>query len=286
MEAIHFQYVKTNGVRLHTVTAGPEDGKLVILLHGFPDFWFGWRKQILVLAAAGYKVVVPDQRGYHLSEKPTGVRPYRLNQLKDDVIGLIQHFKRDGATVIGHDWGGAVGWHLASTCPHVVKHLIVINIPHPAVMPKGLAANPIQWLRSAYMFFFQLPQFPEQTLGNKNFTRLAQALQRTSRHGTFSTDELVKYKIAWKQPGALTSMLNWYRAIPRSMTDIGKVHSVDVPTKIIWGVGDVFLSKRLAKKSLQLTKMGSGVWIGEATHWVHQEQPSLVNEQILKFIQS
>ncbi|QDI91285.1 alpha/beta hydrolase [Salicibibacter halophilus] len=284
MTNLDFLYVQTNGIELHVATAGPKEGELVILLHGFPEFWFGWRKQIQPLANAGYKVVVPDQRGYNKSQKPAGIRSYEINQLQNDVIGLINYFQRDHATIIGHDWGGAVAWHLASTHPHKVRQLIVINIPHPGVFPKVMATTPSQWLRSSYMLFFQFPKVPESILSNNNFKIMKQAIQYSSRRGTFTQDDLAAYKTAWQKPKAITSMLNWYRAISISMLSVRKSFPINVPTKIIWGTGDHFLSKALAKESLKFIESGSGIWVEEATHWVHQEQPELVNDQLIRFL--
>ena len=145
---IEFKYLETNGITLHVAVTGPEDGELVILLHGFPDFWYGWRKQIYALSEAGYRVAVPDQRGYNKSDKPKGKKAYVINELGQDIIGLIKHFKREDALIIGHDWGGAVGWHLASTHPEFVQKFIAINIPHMGVFPKALLKIPSQLIKS------------------------------------------------------------------------------------------------------------------------------------------
>ena len=149
--------IKTNGVKLHVVQSGPVDGPLVILLHGFPEFWYGWRKQIPALANAGFRVWAPDQRGYNTSEKPPNVRDYRLDKLADDVAGLIGISGRRRVTVVGHDWGGAVAWWLAANYPELVERLVILNVPHPLVMQRLIYTDPRQTLRSWYMFFFSDP---------------------------------------------------------------------------------------------------------------------------------
>lgn len=284
MAGIDFKYIKTNGIELHVAISGPEDGDLVILLHGFPDFWFGWRKHIETLAAEGYRVVVPDQRGYNKSDKPEGRRSYEIDQLQKDVIGLIKHFGRQDAAIIGHDWGGAVAWHLAAVHPHLVNRLIIINMPHPAVFPKVMLRIPLQWLRSSYILFFQFPKVPERISSSSNFLIMEKALQYSSRKGTFAHDEIKAYKAAWAEPGALTSMLDWYRAVPISWRKIEKDKRIHIPAKIIWGTGDQFLSKKLAKESLKFIDSESVTWVEDATHWVNQEQPDLVNEQLIQFL--
>lgn len=281
---IDFKYIKTNGIELHVAISRPEDGDLVILLHGFPEFWFSWRKQIGALAAEGYRVVVPDQRGYNKSWKPRGRRAFEINQLQKDVIGLIGHFGREAAAIIGHDWGGAVAWHLAGTHPHMVRCMVIINMPHPSIFPKVMLKRPLQWLRSSYILFYQLPKVPEKILSSSNFRMMEKALQYTSRRGTFTQDELTAYKSSWGEPKALESMLNWYRAVPASWKEIVKNMRINVPSKIIWGTGDQFLSKQLAEESLKFIDSESIIWVEDATHWVHQEQPEFVNARLIQFL--
>lgn len=163
MEQIEFQSIQTNGVTLHTAMAGPENGPLLVLLHGFPEFWYGWKNQIIPLAEAGYRVVVPDQRGYHLSDKPGGVESYVLDKLRDDIVDLIKTLSPNQKAIVGgHDWGGAVAWHLASTRSQYVEKLIIVNMPHPRVMMKVLPFYPPQWKKSSYIAFFSFRMFQRQ----------------------------------------------------------------------------------------------------------------------------
>ncbi|ARK28579.1 alpha/beta fold hydrolase [Halalkalibacter krulwichiae] len=283
MTKVEFIKIETNGVRIHMAVSGPTKGPLIILLHGFPEFWYGFRKQIEPLVKAGYRVVVPDQRGYNFSEKPEKIENYTLDQLARDVIGIIQFFKREKACIIGHDWGGLVAWHLASYHGQYVDKLIVINSPHPLVMMKCYV--PIQWVRSLYILFFQMPNVPEQLLKARKYALLANVLKRTSKEGTFSHDELENYKESWSNSRAISSMINWYRALRKDLRLISESPKVQVPVQILWGQKDVFLAKGLAKRSLQYCTDGSLVLIS-ATHWVQHEQPLIVNQLILEFLKS
>lgn len=284
MQEVEFHLIETNGIRLHTAVAGPEDGELVVLLHGFPEFSYGFHHQMEELAASGYRVVAPDQRGYHLSDKPEQIEDYTINKLSDDIAGLIEAFGETSAIVIGHDWGGAVAWHLAAAKPEYVKKLIAINIPHPAAMPRVFMKNPLQWLKSSYMAFFQLPEVPEKLMAANDFESMKQAMKGTARPDAFTEQELDQYKAAWSQPGALTGMLNWYRAIRKgSLMQMPKA-PLRMPVRIIWGLGDQFLSPMLATESLKFCENAELVWVGEATHWVHHEQPEIVNRLIKEFL--
>ena len=277
-------YIETNGIRLHAVAEGPEEGPLVLLLHGFPEFWYGWIHQIGPLADKGCRVVAPDLRGYNLSDKPEGVDQYTLDLLRDDVAGVISHFGREHAIVVGHDWGGAVAWHLAATKPELVELLIAVNIPHPKAMPRVLAKNPLQWVKSSYMAFFQIPELPEKAMAADYFKTMVGSLVSTSRPDTFSEEELEVYKEAWAQPGALTAMLNWYRALRQGSIQQTPDGNITVPVRMIWGVGDQFLSPMLAKESMNFCEDGELVFVGEATHWVHHEQAYILNMLITRFI--
>lgn len=284
MANVSFQFVKTNGIHLHLAIAGPVDGPLVILLHGFPEFWFGWNNQLQALAEKGYRVVAPDQRGYNLSDKPKGIDHYTLDSLRDDVVGLIEFFQEKAAVIVGHDWGGAVAWHLAATRPEFVEKLIVLNIPHPRAMPRVLIKNPLQWMKSSYMAFFQLPHLPEKALGMGEFKRLHQGIAQSSNPHTFSTVEIEQYKTAWSQSDALTAMLNWYRAIRKGSFKQVPETKINVPVRIIWGLGDQFLSPMLAKESMAFCEEVNLAFVEQATHWIQHEQPEIVNHLIIQFI--
>ena len=281
---LNHQYIKTNGITLHVVEAGPTDGPLVILLHGFPEAWYGWRYQIETLAAAGGHVLAPDQRGYNLSDKPKGVKSYRLNTLARDILGLIDWAGRDRAVVIGHDWGAAVGWYLATCYPDRIAKYIALNVPHPSLMLEMLKKHPRQLLKSWYIFFFQLPWLPEKTIERLGSSDRTMPLRQSSRTGTFSPTDLARYRRSWGIPGALTGMINWYRATLRYPGELPKNPGVKVPVLIIWGKQDSFLLPEGAEVSLQVCEKGRLVFVPEASHWVQHEEPAKVNRLILDFI--
>lgn len=282
-DGLSSRFVETNGVRLHVMESGPPDGPLVLLLHGFPEFWYGWRQQIGVLAQAGFRVWTPDQRGYNLSDKPTGLDAYRLDTLARDVIGLIDAAGRERALLVGHDWGGVVGWWTAMHYAERLEKLVILNAPHPTAMRHRLLRRPRQWLMSAYAAFFQLPRLPEWLILRDNCKGGKRALRSTSRPGTFSDADLDLYCEAWQQPRAMTSMLNWYRALVRRMPGKPQHTRVIVPALILWGARDFALSRELAPASAALCDRGQLVMIEQATHWVQHEEAARVNTLLLDF---
>jgi len=283
---LQHHHLKTNGITLHVVEAGPDNGPLVILLHGFPEFWYGWRYQIDALAQAGFRVLAPDQRGYNLSDKPKSVSSYNLDQLAADVVGLIDAAGCDKAFLVGHDWGGASAWWTAIKYPERVERLVILNSPHPKVMRQNLLHNRAQQKKSWYFFLFQIPFLPEQRMRKNNWQVGARALQGTSRKGTFSEADLALYREAWSQPGAVTGMLNWYRAAFRNRPVRIRNSRVTMPTLIIWGERDKFLQRELAQQSFEFCDNGKLVFIEDASHWVQHEETQRVNELFLEFLQS
>jgi len=276
--------VPTNGLHLHVVQCGPADGPLVVLLHGFPEFWGSWREQIPALAGAGYRVWVPDQRGYNLSDKPLGISAYVLPILAADILGLLDAAGSQRAHIVGHDWGGIVAWYLAAQYPERVASTTIINVPHPAVALPNLWRVPSQLARSWYIGFFQLPGLPERLMRRNNWRFGAQSLKGTSRPGTFPAAEVARYKEAWAQPGAATAMINWYRAL-RLPTGT-RWRPIPGPVQIIWGKQDAFLAAELAEFSLKQCVQAELHYFAEATHWVQLEEAVAVNELILRFIEA
>ncbi len=276
--------IDVDGTRLHVIQAGPDGGPLVVLLHGFPEFWYGWRHQIPSLAAAGYRVWIPDQRGYNSSDKPPGICAYRLDVLAGDVLALIQAAGRTQASVIGHDWGGAIAWWLAAHHPDRLRHLIVINCPHWAVFRRQLRRDAMQVVRSSYILFFQLPRLPELVCRLGNWALPAMVLRRSSRPGTFSAAELDRYRLAWSQGGAWTAMLNWYRAVMQCPLPVPVAGRLAVPTLLIWGAQDHFLTRTMAQPSIDRCDDGHLVWFETATHWVHHERAPHVNALLQNFL--
>ena len=269
-----------NGVRLHAVTAGNADDPLVVLLHGFPEFWYTWREQIELLVEAGYRVVVPDQRGYNLSEKPQDVRAYQLRDLSRDIVDLIASEGRETAHVVGHDWGGVVAWDLTLRYPDIVDRLAIINAPHPVAFRQQLASNPEQIRRSWYMLAFQLPWLPERLSRYDDFRVLERALRETASPGTFTDADLIHYRRAWGQDGALTGMLNWYRALARYPPDAPR-DRLEQPTLVVWGEQDEALVPELGLANVQFCERGRLERLPETSHWVPHEEPERTTELLL-----
>lgn len=276
MEQITEQRIAANGIELNVATAGPASGPLVLLLHGFPEFWYGWRRQIPHLAAAGLRVWAPDQRGYGASDKPAPLEAYGIDTLAADVVGLIDAAGAQQAFLVGHDWGAAIAWWVALRYPERLERLAILNGPHPAVMRAMLRRSPAQWLRSSYMLFFQLPRLPEALARAGNWRALAETMRRTSRPGTFGAAELARYRAAWSQPGAIGAMLNWYRAMARRPPRRPPDWRVRVPTLIVWGAEDAFLRASMARESLGWCERGR-LELLAASHWVQHEEPARVN---------
>ena len=278
--------VATNGVRLHIEAAGPEDGPLVVLLHGFPESWAGWLEQIGPLARSGLRVVAPDQRGYNLSDKPTGIAAYRLDELAQDVLGLINAAGVNKCYLVGHDWGAAVAWWVALRYPERLHKLAILNVPHPAVLKRTVFTSLSQLRRSWYMFFFQIPFLSEAILRNQDWAAVVRMLQAGSQPGSFTAEDLDKYRQAWWRKGAFTSMLNWYRAAIQMSPDMGGDLRIRVPTLMLWGTQDIALGREMAQPSLDLCDMGKLIFFEEASHWVQLDEAQAVNHHLLEFFSS
>lgn len=271
------------GVRLHAAAAGPATGPLVLLLHGFPEAWLTFRRQIEPLASAGYRVVAPDQRGYHLSGKRG---PFDLETTTADALRLVEACGAARAHVAGHDWGAAVAWNLASRYPDTLLSLAILNVPHPAVAARAIArGNVRQMARSSYIGFFQLPWLPEWLLSRGRFALLRRALQASANPGSFTGADLEAYVQAWAQPGALSAMLGWYRAIlrrgPAQRRVWTEIPKIEVPTLMLWGERDQALGVELAEASARLLARGRLIRYPHATHWITHDLADEVTAQLL-----
>lgn len=281
-EEITFQ----NGdMRLHAVAAGNAEAPVLILLHGFPEFWFAWRHQIEPLAEAGFRVIVPDQRGYNKSSKPKSVGAYATDELVSDVIAVADQLGRKEIYLAGHDWGGVVAWSVALKHPGRIARLAILNVPHPAVLRRFLKTKPRQMRRSWYLLFFQIPWLPEALFSTRDFREGTASLVRSSRPGTFSESDLKRYKEAWTQPGAMTAMINWYRALFRKPFRFADPQ-LRMPTLVIWGARDAFLLPEMADESLRYCPQGELKLIPQATHWVQHEEPAQVTRLLIEFFRS
>ncbi len=273
---------RIHGIRLHYVEAG--SGSPVILLHGFPEFWYGWRKQIGPLTEAGYQLLIPDQRGYNDSDKPTGVSAYRIEELAQDILGLIEASGHEKARLVGHDWGGIIAWHLALTHPERVESLAVMNSPHPQSFLRSFLLDPTQSARSAYAIFFQIDWLPEAICRNNDWELVVQTMINTSLPGSFTEEDFDRYRQAWWRRGAFTAMLNWYRASFRTPPMLAGDQQIHVPVLLIWGAKDFALSRGMAVDSIDLCDNGRLVMLDYATHWVQHDEAPRVNELLLEFL--
>lgn len=272
-------------LHLHYVAAGT--GEPVVLLHGFPDFWFGWRHQIQPLAAAGYRVLAPDLRGYNLSDRPRGVRHYDVSLLVRDVAEFLRDAVGGPAAVVGHDWGGIVAWQLAARQPQLVRRLAILNAPHPDRYMRVLRRHPAQLLRSWYVLFNQLPVLPELLMRRRRFALLRRIVGTDEDGRRMASDaELAEYVRAFERAGALTAALNYYRAaFRRSLRMRGSpAAAVRVPTLIVWGERDPYLDPRLLDgldrwvENLRLCKLP------HVGHFLHWQDAGTVNELLLTFL--
>jgi epoxide hydrolase 4 len=279
---IRFTRRLCNHVTLNVAEVGPEHGPLVILLHGFPEFWFGWRHQIGVLADAGFRIVAPDQRGYNLSDKPKGIAAYDVDELAADVVALARHYTNQPFHLVGHDWGAIAAWWTVTRTPASVRSLAVLNCPHPAVWRDAMDNDPVQRRASWYVRAFALPWLPETLMRAGNYRALVGALRES--HAPMSDEEAERYRGAWRQEGALTAMINWYRAVLRRHFEPIAPASIETPVRIIWGRQDRYALPGLAEASLALCSNARLTFLDHATHWVTHDEPEQVNALLLDFL--
>ena len=277
----HRNFINTNGINLHYVTEG--EGSLMLMLHGFPEFWYSWRHQIPEFAK-DYKVVALDLRGYNDSDKPEQTSAYTMSELLKDVEGVIKGLGYESCVLVGHDWGGAIAWNFASAYPDMVEKLIVLNIPHPAKFAEGLK-TPEQLLKSWYIFFFQLPGLPEFFFQLNNYEAIASALRDSAVDKSAFTDaDLEAYKDAFAKRGALTSAINYYRNVFQKIFEKTNWEKLQVPTLTIWGENDNFLGKELTYETQKYVEDFQIWYIPNCGHWVQQEKPDLVNQYMREFL--
>lgn len=273
--------VQLDELSLHLVEAGSKDGSAVILLHGFPEFWWAWRHQLDALAAAGFRVIALDMRGYNISDAPHGVA-YRVERLADDVAALANAQGIDRFSLVGHDWGGLVAWAFAARHAARLNRLVIMGAPHGGVWGGFVMRHPTQLLRSAYVGWFQLPLLPETMMRASDFALLRSSMSNSAAPGVFDAATLDRYVQAWSRPGRLTAMLNYYRALPRSRHTAPD--GLDIPTLILWAERDSFLDKRLAQASAERCRDARVMVVPGATHWLHLEQPERVNQELVSYL--
>ena len=274
---IEEKYIKINGITLHTIITG--SGEPLILLHGFPDFWYGWKNIILGLKDK-FQLIVPDMRGYNLSDKPDGIENYKLDILIEDIKGLSEKLGFTKFNLAGHDWGGMVSWALAEKYPEILKKLIILNAPHPKIFRKLITKDNDQKKDSGYIVRFL--KEGESFLFENNFQALQLSVFGTAKNKkAFSEFDKEKYIEAWSQPGALTGGVNYYKA-NRSYEEWSGV--INVPTLVIFGMKDIFVLPKVLEGLEDFIKDLKIVRIENASHWVMHDDPELVNSSIQSFL--
>lgn len=272
-----------DGVRLHYVERGT--GPLVVLLHGFPQYWGAWRRQIPALADAGFRVVAPDLRGYNLSDRPAGIDAYRTGRLAWDVAMLIERLGARRAHVVGHDWGGVIAWHLAARHRERIDRVAIVNAPHPRRFVQALART-TQALRSWYAGFFQLPWLPERMLSAFDHALLARVLRHAPvRAGAFDEAEIARHRATWRRPGALTAMVHYYRAALRAAPgEARRRTAIAAPTLVLWALGDPYLHPSLCEGLERWVPDVRVVRFERASHWLMEDEPERVNAELIAFL--
>jgi pimeloyl-ACP methyl ester carboxylesterase len=285
------KYADVNNIRLHYVTVGK--GKLIMFLHGFPEFWYEWKNQ-LVEFGRDYQAVAPDMRGYNLSSKPIEVEQYRMKYLINDIRALAEHLGYKKFILVAHDWGGGVAWPFAIRHPEYLEKLIIINAVHPVTFMRELRDNPEQRKASQYILVYRTPK-AEEILSRNNYALPASNLLEDGiKQGYFTEEDRKAYIEAWSQPGALTGGLNYYRAAhlgsftgesDDSLSADPSLFTVAVPTLVIWGEKDKWL---LTGNLEGLEKYVPNLTIKrilDGSHWVIHEKQGLVNSYIREFIE-
>jgi pimeloyl-ACP methyl ester carboxylesterase len=274
--------VVANGIGLNLVESG--EGQPVLLLHGFPEFWYSWRHQLQALPNFGFRAIAPDLRGYNESDAPANVANYRVNTLVADVSALIEQLDLGPVHLVGHDWGGIIAWRLAACNPQLVRNLAVLNAAHPSAFRRELKRNPAQWIRSAYVLLFQLPWLPEKLLSAGDFRALERGWQKQPvRENAFTREDIERYKQAFRRVG-LRAPLNYYRAAVRYSRDVfGPPQTVNVPTLVIWGLRDPFMSSSINDHLKRWVPNVQVRTIADASHWVQNDTPERVTELLVNF---
>lgn len=286
MNPIKHNFIEIGNVTIHLAECGPDSGKLMLFLHGFPENWYAWKNQLHYFGSKGFKAVAIDQRGYNLSSKPNNIHDFRIDILAIDVFKIIKnYFHRKTAIVIGHDWGANVAWWTALRFPEIVEKLIIINVPHPIVMKKTMNNNFHQMLSSWYIYFYQIPIIPEFFMSINHGLLLASMIRSSANKNAFDHKILSYYRNSWSKK-TVTAMINWYRGM--KLGSDKKLRSIKVQPEVLvlWGLKDRFIRKENIVPSLKLCTKASCKIYPNNTHWVIHEASDKVNNRILAFIQT
>lgn len=278
-DEVDIRRIDANGLTFEVAEAGSGD-HLALCLHGFPELNYSWRHQMALLAGLGFRVWAPNQRGYGGSSRPRGVENYSIDRIVADAAALFDASGATKLTLIGHDWGGAVAWYFAINRVRPIERLVVMNLPHPLCLAAALQHWP-QRRRSWYMAVFQLPWLPEWWLARNHANAIRRIfLDMAIDKSRFPDEVLEVYSTAATHPGALTAMLNWYRAAFRHRDRMTVQNSgvVDVPVLIVWGEEDAALGLETLNGTERYVKQLTVHRLPKVSHWVQQEAPEAVNQ--------
>lgn len=283
--------VANGDVQLHYVADGPSDGEPVLLLHGFPEYSYGWRYQMKALADAGYRAVAPDLRGYNLSDRPEGVAAYAMQNLVGDVAAFFKAFGWSQANLVAHDWGGAIAWVFAAYNQALLKKFVVIDLPHPAAFREAQRTNLTQLQRSWYMWFFQSPDAPEKIFGGDNIDFFMRwVFDLDSDRKIFTPEDIAHYRQMLSQPGQLTAAINYYRAnsTPSNLVSDQpvKLPLIKVPTLLLYGEEDFAFAPEVWEKcAAYCNGPYQAVGLPGKSHWLPEEAHEEVSRLILEHLQ-
>jgi epoxide hydrolase 4 len=287
MDPLTYRTISVNDVDLQVSVSGKGGERgLALLLHGFPELAFSWRYQIPALVDAGYEVWAPNLRGYGESSRPPKVSDYSMDRLLADIGALVDASGRDDVTLVGHDWGAAQAWMFAIRRVRPLQRLVIMNVPHPACMRRELRGLR-QLLKSWYILFFQIPWLPEKLLSARRAKAVGDAFTRSAVDRSRFPDEVTDvYRRAAVQPGAMRSMLNYYRALVRGIraSSSEELAPIETPTLMIWGLEDVALSKATTEGTDEYVNDLTMRFLPGVSHWVQQEAPETVNAMLLAWL--
>lgn len=286
--AIAHEFVQANGLRFHVATCGAGD-RLALCLHGFPECWYSWRHQLPRLAELGYRVWAPDLRGYGETDRPPRREDYAIERLLDDVAGLIDAAGARSTLLVAHDWGAVIAWYFAMRRTRPLDRLVIMNVPHPALMERAMR-SPRQLLRSWYALFFQIPVLPERLMRIAGYRAVGDAFRNMAVDKRRFPDEVLQvYRDNAARPGALTAMLNYYRALvigggAARQRRLG-YPTIDVPALMVWGERDAALGKETTYGTDTYVRNLTLRYLPNVSHWVQQEAPELVNAMLAAWLE-
>lgn len=283
VQIVH-EFIHFSDLTFHIAHSGPANGELILFLHGFPENWLAWKKQLLFFGGKGFKAVAVDQRGYNLSSKPKFVYNYRIDLLAVDIYKIVKFFHRKKVILVGHDWGANVAWWTALRFPQLIQKLVIINVPHPLVMKKMMNTNFRQTKSSWYIYFFQIPIIPEFLLSMRKSFLLSVLMTSSAKKNSLKRSLLSYYRHSWNY-SSIHSMINWYRGM--KLGSDKKLSSIKVKPDVIilWGLKDSFIRSENIKPTINLCENPRTIIFKYNTHWLIHEAPEKVNTAIFNFLQ-